>query len=165
MKIIRRYRGDGRVITREVPDSLLEMPPADPIREWGTCHRNYFTQGKSTIFKQWGDVNSYSNLGKSAARKGCNGPFRVEVYAGRRQDVRRHGRRQQAFRVVNKLGWRVHRGSQHSCRDVCETLNVEYAKWLMLKPDTPDMASLWAQDPNSNYWTDAEGRVLAHYPK
>lgn len=56
-----------------------------------------------------------------------NGPFTMMKHGGRR----RAGK--DIWKVVNKHGNRVHRGTHGSCRDKMEKMNFEYAKWLMTK--------------------------------
>lgn len=87
-------------------------------------------QGKSLswqrIKRMWN-----RNIGSPFARAVENGPFKIEPYNGRRSKVSGGA---PAYKVVNRFGVRVHRGSYGSCQHKEEELNFEHAKWIMLKP-------------------------------
>lgn len=78
---------------------------------------------------EWYMDNAYWSTAKP--RDPQMGPFKVVGnYTAKGQKLRARN----THRVINKEGRRVHRGNERSCIDVCASLNVKYAEWLMVQP-------------------------------
>lgn len=121
--VITRYRGDGRVIKQELP--IIDEKPYlqidfESVEARMTAARQL---GKSAAL---GAMYGMTRRWDPKPRAGENGPFTVTA---------RPSRKKKPYKVVNKHGLRVHAGSWHSCKDVCDRLNVQYAKYLMLRDD------------------------------
>lgn len=94
-------------------------------------------QGFKAIKAMMGNIQRqrmFQENGGVGARHPKNGPFKVVEYHG----SQRNKKKRYSHKVINKNGYRVHRSGQQSCTAVAERLNMEYAKYLMLKPDEPD---------------------------
>jgi hypothetical protein len=169
-KVLIRYRGDGRAITREVEE--FDKPSLDVAKQAAFFGVDFATMEKrvaafggrltenmvvQSAARQYGKAaalgmmygmtpkgframsynyqqsHMFSRNGGMGARDPKNGPFRIEPYKGSTRK-----REKYSHKVVNKNGYRVHRGGMQSCRSKRDLLNTEYAKWLMIKPDEPD---------------------------
>ncbi len=95
----------------------------------GKIHEN-LVQSQAGVFTRTGRFKMGWNGGHPFARDVSNGPFSVTLYNGKRSSMRGG---QRAYKVVNKHGTRVHRGSLSSCNEACEKMNLKFAEYLMLK--------------------------------
>jgi hypothetical protein len=169
-KVLIRHRGDGRAITRTVEDfdepmksslfidletrimagyggKLTQNMVQSAARQYGKAAALGMMYGMGAARVSFQQQKMFQDNGGVSARNPKNGPFRVVEYGG----SQRNRKKRYSHKVINKNGYRVHRSGEQSCNAVCERLNIEYAKYLMLKPDERDDQTMFGGNSAVNW--------------